>query len=230
MRVAINYGNPVLAQKAADGTPQGVSVVLAKALGRELGIPVTFSTYDAAGKVFTALETQAWDVAFIAIDPVRAEQILFSEPYVLIEGTYLVARDAGFHRVGELDQPGIRVAVGQGSAYDLYLTRALKHAQLVRVATSAAAIEAYREQRLDAAAGVRQPLEKAAAQDPNVRVLSESFTSIRQAMAVPQGHQAGAAYIQAFVERMKASGFVRSALIESGQADVSAPPESGLVP
>ncbi|MHA6196120.1 transporter substrate-binding domain-containing protein [Pseudomonas wadenswilerensis] len=223
LRAAINLGNPVLAQPGADGEPQGVSVALAKALAEELGVPLQMRTYDAAGKVFAALEDNAWTLAFLAIEPVRETQIHFSTPYVLIEGTYLVRHDADCSTVDDLDQPGRRIAVGNGAAYDLYLSRTLQHATLLRADTSAGAVDLFIEQGLDAAAGVRQPLEQVAARNPHYRVLPGAFTAIRQAVAVPRDHEAGAAYVREFVERRLADGFVRGALLASGQTDVSAP-------
>jgi polar amino acid transport system substrate-binding protein len=224
LRAAINFGNPVLAQQRDDGSAQGVSVALATALAQELGVELQLITYDAAGKVFAALEIGAWNVAFLAIEPVREQQIAFSEPYVIIEGTYLVPADAPYASVNDLDQPGLTLAVGKGAAYDLFLSRTLQHAQLERADTSAGAVDLFIEKQLDAAAGVRQPLAKVAAENPKYRVLDDAFTSIRQAMAVPRGRDAGAAFVQAFVKRKKAEGFVRLALIESGQSEVTVAP------
>ncbi|MFV3289670.1 transporter substrate-binding domain-containing protein [Pseudomonas sp. NY11955] len=224
LRAAINFGNPVLARQGPDGSPEGVSVTLAKALANELGVPLAMITFDAAGKVFAALESGAWDIAFLAIEPAREALIAFSEPYVIIEGTYLVATDSPYRRVVDLDQPGLKLAVGQGAAYDLYLTRTLKHAQLVRAETSAAAVDAFHALALDAAAGVRQPLQSIADADSRYRVLADAFTSIRQAMAVPRGRQAAAAYVRHFVKRMKTQGVVQAALTANGQKDVSAAP------
>jgi polar amino acid transport system substrate-binding protein len=224
LRAAINFGNPVLAQQRDDGSAQGVSVALATALAQELGVDLQLITFDAAGKVFAALENRAWNVAFLAIEPVREQQIAFSEPYVIIEGTYLVPADTPYACVNDLDQPGLTLAVGKGAAYDLFLSRTLKHAQLERADTSAGAVDLFIEKRLDAAAGVRQPLTKVAAGNPAYRVLDDAFTSIRQAMAVPRGHDAGAAFVRDFVERKKAEGFVRTALVESGQSDVTVAP------
>lgn len=221
LRAAINYGNPVLAQQGEDGTPQGVSVALAKALAEELGVRLDMVTFDAAGKVFAALEEGAWNVAFLAIEPVREQQIAFSEPYVIIEGTYLVAADSPYVTVEDLDQPGLRLAVGKGAAYDLFLARTLKHAQLARAETSAGAVDLFFEKGLDAAAGVRQPLQKVADADGRYRVLDGAFTAIRQAMAVPRDRPEGARYVKAFVERKKTEGFVRAALNASGQSDVT---------
>lgn len=225
LRAAINFGNPVLAQRNGQtGKPQGVSVSLATELARQLGVAVEFVTYDAAGKVFEALADNQWDVAFLAIEPVREALVAFSEPYVIIEGTYLVRQESAFINVQDLDQPGVRIAVGQGAAYDLYLSRTQQHAELVRAPTSAGAVDLFLDQGLDAAAGVRQPLLKAAAADSSLRVLEGHFTSIRQAMGVPAQRTAGGAYVRAFLEELKASGFVRDALNASGQSDVTVAP------
>ncbi|MFJ4443481.1 transporter substrate-binding domain-containing protein [Pseudomonas sp. NPDC089422] len=224
LTAAINYGNPVLAQRGPDGDPQGVSVALAKALAEELGVALSMRTFDAAGKVFAALEEGAWNLAFLAIEPVREEQIFFSEPYVLIEGTYLVKDEAPFIHVDDLDEAGLRLGVGKGAAYDLYLSRTLKHAELVRAETSAGAVDLFIEQGLDAAAGVRQPLQKVADGNAAYRVLDGAFTAIRQAMAVPRGKDTAAAYVRDYVERSLRSGFVRGALLATGQTDVSADP------
>ncbi|MGQ6302030.1 transporter substrate-binding domain-containing protein [Serratia sp. IR-2025] len=156
LRAAINYGNPVLAQAGAGGKPQGASVELAAALAQELGVALELVTYDAAGKVFADLDSGAWNLAFMAIEPVRAAQIAFSEPYVIIEGTYLVANDAPYFEVAQLDRPEVRIAVGQGAAYDLFLSRTLQQAQLVRAATSAEAIALFFERGLEAG-GVGAP-------------------------------------------------------------------------
>lgn len=199
---------------------------MAKALAGELGAQLEMVTFDAAGKVFAALETDAWSIAFLAIDPVREEQIAFSEPYVLIEGTYLVASDSPYMSVVDLDQPGLKLAVGKGAAYDLFLTRTLKHAQLERAETSDSAVDLFQALALDAAAGVRQPLQKVAEADSHYRVLEDAFTSIRQAIAVPRDREAGAAYVKYFVERQKAKGFVQAALTANGQDDVTVAPSS----
>src|SRR5439155_2453932 len=220
LRAAINFGNPVLAQKdPATGEASGVSVDLARELGRRLGVPVELVTFDAAGKVFDALKTGAWDIAFLAIDPTRAAEIAFTAPYVVIEGTYLVPADSPLRTIGDVDREGVRVAVGNKSAYDLYLTRTLKRAEIVRAPTSPAAIELFVRDKLEAAAGVKQPLLQFAKTNPNVRVMDGRFIAIEQAMGTPKGREAGARYLREFVEEMKASGFVATGLERSGQGD-----------
>jgi polar amino acid transport system substrate-binding protein len=229
LRAAINFGNPVLAQKdPVSGEPRGVSVDLARELGRRLNVPVELVTYDAAGKVFDALKTGAWDVAFLAIDPARASEIAFTAPYVVIEGTYLVPTDSPLRTIGDVDRDGVRVAVGNKSAYDLYLTRTLKRAQIVRAPTSPGAIEIFVSDKLEAAAGVKQPLVQFAKTNPKVRVMDGRFMAIEQAMGTPKGREAGARYLREFIEEMKASGLVGRGLERSGQGDATVAPKAPI--
>ena len=230
LRAAINFGNGVLAQKGPAGEPRGITPDLATALGKRLGVPVEFVPYEAAGKVFEGAKAGAWDVGFIAIEPVRAAQIEFTAPYVIIDGTYMVRNDSPLKNVEDVDKPGIKIAVGLNSAYDLYLTRTIKNATLVRaeVGGGKAMIELWVNDKLDAAAGVRQQLEVYAKDHPEVRIMSGAFQEIRQAMGMPKKNgevgRAGAAYLAKFVEEMKASGFVADALKRSGQVAKVAPP------
>jgi polar amino acid transport system substrate-binding protein len=224
LRAAINFGNPVLAQHASGaGAPGGVSVALAQELGRQLGIPVALMPFEEAGKVFEAAKTGLWDIAFLAIDPVRAADIAFTAPYALIEGCYAVANTATLRTADEVDHDGIRVAVAAGSAYDLYLTRALKHAQLIRLPNTEQAVAAFEQDHLDVLAGVRQPLLKLIASRPGLRLLDGRFMSIAQAMGTLHGRPAGFAYLQSFLAQAKESGFVAEALRASGHGDVPVP-------
>lgn len=227
LRVAINLGNPVLAQGDAT-TPRGASVWLAERLATALGLPLVLQTYPSAGAVVDGVGSDAWDMAFLAIDPLRAEQIVFSAPYVEIEGTYLVREDSAACGVADLDQPGQRIAVGDGAAYDLFLRRHLRHATLQRASTSAAAITLFQQQALDAAAGVRQRLQAWADTHPGHRVLPDRFTAIRQAVAVPAGRDAQAiAALHAALEQLKAGNELAEAFARSGHGDVSLVKGSG---
>ncbi|MBJ7514896.1 MAG: transporter substrate-binding domain-containing protein [Stenotrophomonas sp.] len=221
LRVAINLGNPVLAQGDA-AAPRGVSVWLAGRLAMALGLPHVLHTYPSAGAVVDAVDADAWDLAFLAIDPLRADRIAFSAPYVEIEGTYLVREDSPARSVHDLDRHGVRIAVGDGAAYDLFLRRELREATLQRAPTSAAAIDLFHAQQLDAAAGVRQPLQAWAALHPGHRVLADRFTAIRQAVAVPCGRDARAiTLLHAEVEKLKAGNELAEAFARSGHSDVS---------
>jgi len=225
LRAAINFGNPVLATRdAATGEPRGVSVDLARELGKRIGVPVELVLYPAAGKVVEGLKANAWDVAFVAIDPARAVDIDFTAPYVIIEGAYLVPADSPIRSNSEVDRDGVRIAVGAGSAYDLYLSRELKHAQLVRAPTSPVVVDTMVAQKLDVAAGVKQQLESDAKRVAGVRLLGGRFMVIEQAMATPKGRAAGARYLAEFVEEMKASGFVAAALARHGIAGAAIAP------
>lgn len=226
LRAAINFGNPILATKdAATGEARGVSVDLARELGRRLGVPVELVTFTAAGKVVEALKAGAWDVGFVAIDPARAVDMDYTPPYVQIEGAYLVPLRTPIRSNAEVDREGVRVVVGAGSAYDLYLSRELKRATLVRAPTSPAVTDMMVAQSYDVAAGVKQQLEADAKRVPGVRLLDGRFMVINQAMALPKGCSAGARYLAEFVEEMKASGFVANALKRHGiEGSVVAPP------
>jgi polar amino acid transport system substrate-binding protein len=229
LRAAINFGNSVLAQRAPDGgPPRGVSAELARALAGRLGVPIDYVTFDAAGKVFEAMKSGAWDIAFLAIDPVRAAGIDFTAPYVVIEGTYVVPADSVLRTVEDVDREGVRVAVAEGSAYDLYLTRALKHVALVRRPSGPEALDLFAAERLEAAGGVRQPIMAFAETHPGMRVLPGRFMVIEQAMGTPKGRPNGHTYLRGFVEEMKASGFVAKALKDSGQADASVAPPAAI--
>jgi len=225
LRAAINFGNPVLAQKdPATGEPRGVSVDLSRELGRRLGVPVELVTYQSAGNVFDAAKTGAWDVAFLAVDPGRAADIAFTAPYLVIDGTYLVPADSPLRSIDDVDRDGIRVAVGRKSAYDLYLSRTLKRARIVRADTSPGAIDLFLQEKLEAAAGVKQVLVRTAKGNPAVRVLDGRFMAIEQAMGMPKGREAGARYLRDFLEEMKASGFLERSLAASGQKDAEIAP------
>jgi polar amino acid transport system substrate-binding protein len=223
LRAALNLGNGVLVQGPPQD-PRGVTVDLSRELARRTGLPLELVTYEAAGKVFEALKTGAWDIAFFAIEPVRAADVDFTAPYVLIEGTYMVLKDSPLKAVADVDRPGVRIAVGVGSAYDLYLTRTLKNATLVRAKTGRAMIDLFLADKLEAAAGVKQPLVEYAATDPNVRVMDGRFQVIEQAMGTPKGRTAAARYLRGFIEEMKASGFVADALKRSNQPDAEVAP------
>jgi polar amino acid transport system substrate-binding protein len=225
LRAAINLGNSVLAQQDPDGgPPRGVSAELARELARRLGVGIDYVTFDAAGKVVEAVKAGLWDVAFLAIDPVRAAGIAFTAPYVIIEGVYLVPKDSGFHTIADVDHDGVRVGVAQGSAYDLYLTRALKHARLVRQPSGPEALEMFMRDHLEVAAGVRQPIVAFAQAHPDTRLIPGRFMAIEQAMGTVKGREAGIAYLRSFIEEMKACGFVARALEASGQGDASVAP------
>lgn len=225
MRIGVNFGNIVIAQRdPAGGAPRGVGPELGRELARRIGVPVAYVTYDTAGKMADAVREGAWDVAFLANDPARAAEIAFSAPYVQIEGTYMVANDSPFRRPDELDRDGVRIAVGDKTAYDLYLTRTLGHAKLVKAPTSAAAIDLFRKERLDAVAGVKNPLVLVARADPALRVIEGNFMVIGQAAGVPHARATAAKYLRDYIEEAKRTGLVARALQASGVSDATVAP------
>ena len=213
LRAAINLGNPILANKDASGQPFGVSIDLATELAKRLGLPLSLVVFDAAGKSVDAVTQQVADFGFFAIDPVRGQGISFTAPYVLIEGSYLVSTDSPLMRNEEVDAKGIRIAVGKGSAYDLYLTREIKHAQIQRAPTSPTTVDYFVSEQLEVAAGVKQQLEMDAQRLPNLRLLPGRFMVIEQAMGLPKTRSPEAqAFLRDFVEDVKTSGFVAQSL------------------
>jgi len=223
LRVAMNYGNSVLVQRAGN-EPRGVSPDIARELARRLGVPLDFIAYDAAGKVTADATRGAWDIAFVARDPERAKEIEFTAPYVIIEGAYLVPENSPLKANQEVDRPGVRISVSRGSAYDLFLSRALKSATLVRAPSPTASIDLFVNERLDALAGVKQPLIAFAASHPGYRVLPGRFMVIEQAMALPRGRPLAARYLAEFIDELKASGFVAASLDKSGQSEAMVAP------
>lgn len=226
LRAAINVGNAVLAARnPVGGDPSGISVDLARELGRRLGVPVQLVVFDAAGKVVEAGKAGGWDIAFVALDPARAAEIAQSPPYVQIEGAYLVKENSPLRSNDEVDRKGHRVVVARNSAYDLHLTRALKQAEIVRTTTSAQVVDTFMKENYEVAAGVKQQLENDARRVPGVRLLPGRFMVINQAMASQRGKEAGARYVREFIEEMKSSGFVAKAIERHQQPSaVAAPP------
>lgn len=213
LRASINLGNPILAGRGADGEPKGVSIDLAREFGRRLGVEVELVVFDSAGKSVDAVSQDKADIGFFAVDPKRAEHIAFTAPYVLIEGAYLVKNESLLKANEEVDRAGNRVMVGLGSAYDLYLTRELKNATIVRAATSPSVVDEFVAQGLEVAAGVKQQLEADAKRLPGHRLLPGRFMVIQQAMGCPRSRGAEAAReLARFVEERKANGFVAEAL------------------
>ena len=213
LRIVINLGNPVLANLGADGLPFGVSVDLGRALAERLGVACELVVVDNAGKSVDIVSDESADIGFFAIDPVRGAKIHFTAPYVLIEGTYLVREADPIRDVAEVDRAGKRVIVGRGSAYDLFLTRDIEDAEIVRVPGAKAVLDTFLQDPTAVAAGVRQVLEADARNTPGLRVLDGRFMTIRQAVGLPKSRGAeAAAWLARFVEEKKAEGFVAASL------------------
>jgi polar amino acid transport system substrate-binding protein len=229
LRAGINYGNPVLATRdPARGELHGVAVDLARELGRRVELPVELVAFESAGKMFEALKTGAWDVAFLAIDPGRADEVDFTAPYIEIEGTYLVPSGSPLGAVADVDREGLRIGVSGKSAYDLYLTRSLRQARLVRAASPDAAFELIVAGEVDVLAGVRQHLVANSAKLPGSRVFDDRFMVIQQALGIPKGRAEGAEYLRKYIEDVKAAGFVARAIDKAGVRGVSVPRRAAL--
>jgi polar amino acid transport system substrate-binding protein len=214
LRASINLGNPILANRdPASGEPVGVSIDLARAFAKRLGVALELVVFDKAAASVDAVRAEQADIGFFAIDPARSEGLRFTAPYVLIEGSYLVPAGSALQGNGDVDRTGQRVAVGSGSAYDLFLTREIRQAQIVRVQGAQGVMQSLHAGEVEVAAGIRQVLEAEAARDTALRLLPGRFMVIQQAMGTPASRgTAAAAALADFVEEMKAGGFVAEAL------------------
>jgi polar amino acid transport system substrate-binding protein len=225
LRVGINYGNPVLATRDPDtGDLAGVAVELAREAARRAGLPVELVGFESAGQMVQGLQAGSWDIAFLAIDPARAGEIRFTAPYLEIEGAYLVPAGSPLCAVADVDREGVRIGISSKSAYDLFLSRSLRRAQLARAPDPNAALELLVTGKVDVVAGVRQHLVANAEKLPGSRVLDDAFMVIQQAIGIPKGRDAGAEYLCEFIEDAKASGFVAQAIAKAGIRGVSVPP------
>jgi polar amino acid transport system substrate-binding protein len=221
LRASINLGNPVLAQ-GTPSEPSGITVDLAREIAARLGVEVEFLCFDAARKSFEAMTSGAADLCFLAIDPAREAEVAFTAPYVVIEGVYAVPQDSPFTTVASVDAPGVRIGVKQGSAYDLFLTRTLQHATVIRGTDG---VDAFRAESLEAAAGIRQPITAFVAAHDDVRLIDERFMQIQQAVGTTKDRQPETVqFLRELVEELKASGFVAESLKRAGQSDATVAP------
>lgn len=221
LRASINLGNPVLAQGTA-ADPRGVTVDLAREVGRRLDLPVELSCFDAARRSFEAMVAGDADICFLAIEPAREAEVAFTRPYVVIEGVFAVRAGSPVEAPSDVDRPGVRIGVKRGSAYDLYLTRTLQHADIVR---GEEGTTVFLDEGLDVAAGIRQPLTAFVHERPGLRVVEERFMETRQAVGTTRSRRPETVeFLRATVEELKAGGFVSSSLARSGQRDAAVAP------
>ena len=227
MRVGINLGNFLLVTRdPATGTLSGIVIDLARELGRRAGFPVEFSTYPGAGDLAEAVKRGAWDVAFLGAEPARATEIAFTAAYLEIEATYLVPPGSRIHSIEEVDRDGVRIAVSEKSAYDLFLKRSLKHARLVCAQGIDASYDLFVAQKLEALAGLKPRLVADAQRLPGSRMLKGRFTAIQQAIGTPRARNAAAGYLREFAEDVKTSGLVAQAIERHRVRGVSVAPTS----
>ncbi len=202
LRAGINYSNFVLAKKdPSTGQPSGIAPDLAREIAASLDVPVEFVIFETAGRMADAVKAGAWDIAFLANEPERANEIAFSPPYLEIEAGYLVPCGSGIQSIAEVDREGIRIAIADKSAYDLFLTRNLKHAVLVRAQGMGASYELFLAEKLDALAGIKPFLTMSAEKLSGSRLLDGRFMAVQQCIGTPKAREAGAAFLRDFVDR-----------------------------
>ena len=219
LRAALNLSNFLLnSGLSTKGERLGVAPDLARAMAHELGVDVVFVPYPSPAEVADAADTGAWTIALIGADPLRARRIGFTAPYVEIESTYLVPPGSSLVTPEDVDQPGQTIAAFTGSAYELWLRRNLKHATLVAATNIEDSLNRCRDGRLSALAGLRSRLVMDRESWPGSRVLDANFMKVQQAVGTQKDKAAGLAYLQGFVEKVKAEGLVAS-LIARHKAD-----------
>jgi polar amino acid transport system substrate-binding protein len=225
LRVGLNHGNFLLVTPGSSATdPRGVAPDIARELGRRLGVPVEFSKFGTAGALGDAVRTGAWDVAFLGAEPQRATEIAFTAAYLEIPATYLVPAGSPIRTIADVDREGVRIAVAEKSAYELYLSRNIKHARLVLTKGIDASFEVFVKDRLEVLSGLRPRLISDLAKLPGARMLDGQFTAVQQAIGTPKARTAAAAWLRAFVEDVKASGFVAEAITRNGSQGVAVAP------
>ena len=217
LRAAINMSNPLLVTGSTDtGDPVGVSPDLARAIADRLGVAVSYVQFASPGEVADAADSDVWDIGLIGAEPARAERIAFSSAYVEIEATYLVPAGSPFRHIDDVDRPDVRIAVSNRSAYDLYLTRMLKHAELHRAKGLAGTVELFTGKKLDALAGLRPALNEDVKNLPGTRILDGRFTTVQQAVGTQLENTKAAAFLQNFVMEVRKSGVVASLIERHG--------------
>jgi polar amino acid transport system substrate-binding protein len=222
LRVAVNLSNFLLVAKdPASGEMRGVVPDLAREIGRRLGVAVEFTGYASPGKVADAAKTGVWDVAFLGAEPARATEIDFTAAYLEIEASYLVPPGSPIRSIDEVDREGVRISIYGRSAYDLYLTRTIRHAQLLRVDGIEASWRQFLDQKFDALAGLLPRLVTDVEKLPGSRILPGRFTAVQQAIGAPKGRSAAAKYLCGFAEEAKATGLVAAAIERNGVRGVS---------
>jgi polar amino acid transport system substrate-binding protein len=220
LRAAINLGNPVLAQ-GTPAQPAGVTVDIAREIATRLAVPVEFVCFTAARDSFDALMTGQADICFLAIEPARATEVAFTAPYALIEGVFAVPSQSLLATVDDVDSPGVRIGVKRGSAYDLFLSRTLRDATVVRGAEGTAV---FLTGNLEAAAGIRRPMTEFVATHSGVRLIECPFMDIRQAVGTAKTRRPETTrFLHTLIEELKATGFVAESLRRSGQSVAVAP-------
>lgn len=225
LRAGLNYANFLLVNPGStDANPQGVAPDLAREVARRLGVPVAFVGFATAGKMADAVKSGVWDIALMGAEPQREGDIAFTAAYLEIPATYLVPPGSPIAALSDVDRTGIRIAVADKSAYDLYLSRSLKHAQLVRAPGIDESYDLFVAQKLEVLSGLKPKLLKEAGRLPGARVLEGQFTAIQQSIGTPRPRAAGAAWLRAFVEDAKASGVVAEAIARHKVQGVSVAP------
>ncbi len=228
LRVAVGVGPAASAfycvKDPQTGKPRGVAVNLGAELGRLLHLPVEYVEYPSSGAITEAADKDAWDIAFMPVDPERAKTVDFGPAYYIFESTYLVPASSVAKTVADVDKSGARVIGVANTTTGRAAAASLKRATFSAYGSVPELMNQMREGKADAVALSRESLTNFSRQFPGSRILPGGFWRTGVAVAVPKGRKERLSFVSVFVENAKATGSVRRALDEAGLMDAAVAP------
>lgn len=217
LRVGVYPGSPTsMLRDPTSREVRGVSVDLGKELAKRLGVPYEQVEYRRITEVIDALKSGAADFTISNSTPARAKDVDFTQPLFSIELGYLVPPGSPISTLTELDRPGVRVGVTQGSTSQSTLPGLLKNATVVPAPNLKAAIELLSQRRLDAFATNKAILFEMSDSLPGSQVLDGRWGVEHLAIAIPKGRDQGMPYMRKFAEEANAQGLVMRAAERAG--------------
>lgn len=213
LRAGINLSNFLLVSgTAADGSPQGISPDIANLVASTLGLPCELICFDRPGKLADAVNQNIWDIGNIAFEAERAQTLDFSHPYVVIEANFLVRHDDNFLTNDDVDRAGIKIAVSERSAYDLWLTDHFSQAQIIRAPSIQAAHDLFFEKKVDVLASLKSKLLEDMVNHSDLRMINPPFTAVKQSIGLAKGKAESIAFINALIAQSIENGWIAAQL------------------
>jgi polar amino acid transport system substrate-binding protein len=229
LRVAYLSTNPAQAvTDPATGTLRGTAVEMARELARRLQVEVRLAGLGSPQNVIDAVRDGQADIGFVAYNPERAGPVEFSQPYMLVQQTFLVRADSPIHSVKDIDRPNQKIGAGRGDSIALYLARNLKQAQLVEMTETqpGESLQMLAAGKVDAFGANRQRLTDAMRNVAGLRLLPDDLYGVEQTVIVSKGNAEGLKFVNQFIDETRASGFLRNAMDRSGVIGIAVAPAS----
>lgn len=217
LRVGLYPGTPTsIIGDPASGAAKGVGFDLGRELARRAGVPFEPVVYPKNADVLAAVKSGAVDMAFTNATPPRMKDMDFSPTVLQVEQGYLVPRGSSITEPADVDRPGIRVGVSEGSTSEATLSREFSNAAVVRTPSLKAAVEMLAAGKLDAFATNKATLYEMFDDLPGSRVLAGRWGLENFAIAIPKGREVAMPYVARFVADAKAEGVVARAVARAG--------------